>query len=1031
MGTVEDEIRAQGEEVFRLMGSGTPSVFDRKRWSGKLMELAMSDPGLKVRLFRFVDVLPTLATPEQIVAHIREYFLDEENSVPPLLKRLLAGISGPTAAIAAALVRRNIISFSRTFIAGDTTEVALPVLEKLWRDRHGVSVDILGEAALSEKEAREYLDLYLELIATLARQISEWPVHNAAWERRFPRLNISVKVSSLFSRIGPVNYEESVAMVKDRLRPILRSAREAGGFVNLDMETYSLKNITLDIFTELLDEDEFRDWEGMGIALQAYLKETWDDLQHLIGRAGSRGRRITVRLVKGAYWEYETVTARQKGWPAPVFGTKAHTDWNFERCAELMLANSSIVTPAIATHNVRSLAAAMIAARRHGVAAHDFEFQMLFGMAEPVKRAVSRMGYAIREYAPVGALIPGMAYLVRRLLENTSNEGFLRRIFVDNAGQGLLLGAPEAPPNETALLIRHELNTTAVRAEPVEAQESIHISTSSMRTDSWIKRTGSIVEIAPSETGPATPEGIAPFANEPLLDFSQSECRARCRAAIEKVRGGLGQRYPAVIGGRKKEGESTIVSVNPARPSEVIGEVAAVGRNDVEEALAAARNAQREWGAKSPGERAAFLFRAAEIARGKRTELLAWQVFETGKSWAEADADVAEAIDYFEYYGREMLRLGTPLKVGDAPGEDNRYFYQPRGVALVIAPWNFPLAISAGMTAAALVAGNAVLYKPSSLSPVNGWQLFALLQEAGIPDGVVNFIPGSGEAVGGWLAEHPEIDLIAFTGSREVGLGLVERAARRAPGARSVKRVIAEMGGKNAVIVDADADLDQAVAGILQSAFSYQGQKCSACSRVIVLAGCYERFLERLTEAVKGVRVGPPEDPACFMGPLIEPKARERVERYAALAAAEGRIAVRGDAPMEGCYVAPVVVTDLPSSSSLLRDEIFGPLLAVIKAKDMNDALAIANDSDYALTGGLFSRSPSNIQQVAREFAVGNLYINRGITGAIVGRQPFGGFRMSGVGSKAGGPDYLLQFLEPRVVTENTMRRGFAPDVLS
>lgn len=991
MGTVEDEIRAQGEEIFRLMEAGTPSVFDRKRWAGKLMGLAMSDPGLKVRLFRFVDVLPALATPEQIVAHIREYFLDEGNNVPPLLKRLLAGVeSGPAGAIAASLVRRNIVSFSRTFIAGETTAEALPVLEKLWREGHGVSIDILGEAALSEKEAREYFDLYLELIATLAREMAAWSIHDAAWERRFPRLNISVKVSSLFSRIGPVNYEESVAMVKERLRPILRAAREAGGFVNLDMETYSLKNITLDVFTELLDEEEFRGWEGAGIALQAYLKDTWDDLQRLIGWAGSRGRRITVRLVKGAYWEYETVTARQKGWPVPVFGTKSHTDWNFERCAELLLANSSTVTPAIATHNVRSLAAAMVAARRHGVAAHDFEFQMLFGMAEPVKRAVSRMGYMIREYAPVGALIPGMAYLVRRLLENTSNEGFLRRTFVDNAGRDLLLAAPEPCPVETT------------PGEPV-----------------------------PGETAPATPEGIAPFVNEPLLDFSQRECRARCRAAIEKVRGELGQRYPAVIGGRKIEGESRIVSVNPARPSEVIGEVAAVGRKDVEEALAAARSAQRAWGAKSAGERASFLFRAAEIARGRRTELLAWQVFETGKSWAEADADVAEAIDYLEYYGREMLRFGVPHKVGDVPGEDNRYFYQPRGVALVIAPWNFPLAISAGMTAAALVAGNAVLYKPSSLSPVNGWQLFALLQEAGVPDGVLNYIPGSGEAVGGWLAEHPEIDLIAFTGSREVGLELVERAARRVPGAHSVKRVIAEMGGKNAVIVDADADLDQAVAGVLLSAFGYQGQKCSACSRVIVLAGCYERFLERLTEAVKGIRVGPPEDPACFMGPLIEPRAKDRVERYIALAAAEGRIAVRGDAPAEGCYVAPVVVTDLPSTSAVLRDEIFGPLLAVIRAEDMAEALAIANDSDYALTGGLFSRSPSNIQQVAREFAVGNLYINRGITGAVVGRQPFGGFRMSGVGSKAGGPDYLLQFLEPRVVTENTMRRGFAPDVLS
>jgi RHH-type proline utilization regulon transcriptional repressor/proline dehydrogenase/delta 1-pyrroline-5-carboxylate dehydrogenase len=981
MATIEDEIRAQGEEIFRLMEAGVPAVFDRKRWAGMLMNLAMSDPELKVRIFRFVDVLPALATPEQITGHLREYFLDEASRFPPLLKRLLAGAgSGRAAAITAGLVRRNIVSFSHAFIAGETPAEALPVLENLWHAGNGVTVDILGEAALSEPEAQGYLQLYLDLIATLAREMAAWPAHDAARERRFPRLNVSVKVSSLFSRIGPVNYEESVAMVKERLRPILRAARDAEAFVNLDMETYSLKNITLDVYTELLDEEEFKAWEGAGIAVQAYLKETWDDLRRLIAWAKGRGRHITVRLVKGAYWEYETVTARQKGWPLPVYGSKGHTDWNFERCAELLLANSATVTPALATHNVRSLAAAMVSARRHGVATDAFEFQMLFGMAEPVKRAVSQMGYAIREYAPVGALIPGMAYLVRRLLENTSNEGFLRKTFVDNAERDLLLAAPEPWPGEPA---------------------------------------------------PAMPEGIGPFINEPPLDFSRSESRAACCTAIEKVRSLLGQQYPAVIGGLEKRGEDRIVSLNPARPTEVIGEVTAVNREDVEEALAAARSAQPAWSGTTSGERAALLFRAAQIARGRRMELLAWQVFETGKSRAEADADVAEAIDYLEYYGREMQRLGAPFKVGDAPGEDNRYFYQARGVALVIAPWNFPLAISTGMTAAALVAGNTVLYKPSSLSPVNGWQLFALLREAGMPDGVVNFIPGRGEAVGGWLAEHPGLDLIAFTGSREVGLQLVERAGRRIPGARTVKRVIAEMGGKNAVIVDADADLDQAVAGVLQSAFGYQGQKCSACSRVIVLAGCYERFLERLTEAVGGIKVGPPEDPACFMGPLIEPKARERVERYIALAAAEGRIAVRGEAPAESCYVPPVIVTDLPSTSAVLREEIFGPLLAVIRAENFAEALAIANDSDYALTGGLYSRSPANIQEAARKFAVGNLYINRPITGAVVGRQPFGGFRMSGVGSKAGGPDYLLQFVEPRVVTENTMRRGFSPDVLS
>ncbi|HKB59023.1 MAG TPA: L-glutamate gamma-semialdehyde dehydrogenase [Gallionellaceae bacterium] len=982
MESLEDDIRAKGGEIIRLMASGAPPVFDRRRWTGMLMNLAMADTDLKVRLFRFVDVLPALATSEQLIAHIREYFLAEEAHLPPLLKRLLGGLqSGTAASVAAAMLKGNIVSFSRGFIAGQSPRDALPTLRKHWREGYAATVDILGEAVLSEDEATSCFQGYLDLIRTLAAEMPGWPVApDAAREEHFPRLNVSVKLTSLFSRIGTVNYDESMAMLKDRLRPIFRAARDAGGCVNLDMETYALKPLTLDLFVALLEEEEFRDWQGAGIALQAYLKDTHDDLQRLIEWARASGRRIMVRLVKGAYWEYETVNARQKGWPLPVFERKAHTDWNYERCADLMLANSDVIAPALGSHNARTLAAAMVAAERRGIARETFEFQMLFGMADPVKFAVRELGYGVREYVPTGALIPGMAYLVRRLLENTSDEGFLRKVYVEGEELELLLAPPEPWPGEDE----------------------------------------ATVKLGPGE-----------YANEPPLDFSQREVRDACQAALEKVRGQLGRQYPALVDGKEIQGAGSITSVNPARPDEVVGHVASITQDDAAQALAAARRAQPAWAAQSPDERATVLFRAAEIARARRLELMAWQVFETGKNRAEADADVAEAIDYFEYYAREMRRLGAPFKVGNVPGENNRYFYQPRGVALVIAPWNFPLAISAGMTAAALVAGNAVLYKPSSLSAVTGWQLVSILREAGVPEGVLNFIPGPGAAVGGWLAAQPGVDMIAFTGSREVGLGLVESAGRAAGNRRSVKRVIAEMGGKNAVIVDADADLDQAVAGVLQSAFGFQGQKCSACSRVIVHDACYDRFLARLCQAVHGIQVGPPDDPANFMGPLIDGAAREKVERYIALAEREGRIVVRGHAPEQGWYAPPVVVADLPPDSAILREEIFGPVLAVIRAASMDAALAIANDSDYALTGGLYSRSPANIRLAMRGFAAGNLYINRAITGAVVGRQPFGGFKMSGVGSKAGGPDYLLQFMEPRVVTENTLRRGFAPDVLS
>ncbi|MBI1919830.1 MAG: L-glutamate gamma-semialdehyde dehydrogenase [Geobacter sp.] len=973
-------IQTKGMEIFRLMEREKPGLFDRKHWIGELMSLAMENADLKVRLFRFVDVLPTLTTTDLVTQHIREYFLEDAHHLPPLLKTILKGLDSPlTAPIEAALIRKNLVNFARTFMAGESAEDAIPELKRIWRDGRCFTVDILGEAALSNLEAEEYQSLYLSTAEALAREIGRWPPLDEAHEARFPRLNLSVKASSLFPRIGPLNYEESVERTRDALRPIFRMVRELEGVVNLDMEMFSLKNITLDIFTSLLEEKEFSEWDGAGIALQAYLKETRDDINRLAEWARKNRRNVTVRLVKGAYWEYETITAQQKGWPVPVFTEKNHTDWHFEQCMELILDNRDALTLAIGSHNIRSIAATMAATDKRGLSLEQYEFQMLYGMAEPVKHALRKLGHVVRDYSPIGELVPGMAYLVRRLLENTSNEGFLRKTFAAGASPEELLAEPEP----------------------------------------WQERP------AP----PAAPGDE--FANEPLLDFSRMEVRDRVRKALARVNGELGRDYPLIIGGREVAAEEKIASVNPASPAEVVGRMAACTRELAEEAVAAALEAQPAWEGRPPLERAEVLLKAAKLARRRRHDLLAWQVLETGKSWAEADADVAEAIDYFEYYAREALRLGTPQRLGNIPGEDNRYFYQPRGVGLVIAPWNFPLAISAGMVSAALVAGNAVLYKPSSLSPVNGWQLVSLLREAGVPAGVLNFVPGSGEVVGNLLVSHPAIAFIAFTGSREVGLSISSRAAEVREGQRCVKKVIAEMGGKNAIIVDADADLDLAVSGVLQSAFGYQGQKCSACSRVIILASCYDRFVERLVEAVKSLTSGPPEDPANAVGPLIDGRAVEKYASFLELARREGKVLVELPVPNGGFYVSPAVVGELSPDSLILREEIFGPLLALVWVESLDEAMDMANASDYALTGGIYSRSPAAIARARRDFRVGNLYINRPITGAIVGRQPFGGFRLSGVGSKAGGPDYLLQFMEPRVVTENTMRRGFSPEVIS
>jgi RHH-type proline utilization regulon transcriptional repressor/proline dehydrogenase/delta 1-pyrroline-5-carboxylate dehydrogenase len=407
-------------------------------------------------------------------------------------------------------------------------------------------------------------------------------------------------------------------------------------------------------------------------------------------------------------------------------------------------------------------------------------------------------------------------------------------------------------------------------------------------------------------------------------------------------------------------------------------------------------------------------------------------VFEVGKTWREADADVTETIDYLEFYGRELLRLDRPRHLYPIPGETNEYFYQPRGVVVVIPPWNFPMAILTGMTAAALVTGNTVVLKPAIQSPVIAARLVELFSEAGVPHGVLNFLPGPGTEIGEFLVAHPHVHMIAFTGSRAVGCRINARAAELQEGQDHLKRVLAEMGGKNAILVDEDADLDEAVAGVTASAFGYAGQKCSACSRAIVHKAIYDAFLARLVEAARSLRVGPPEDPGSYLGPVIDATAQRRIRDYIEIGKQEGRLVLNTDVSAlgDGYFVGPTIFADVPPLARIAQEEIFGPVLAVMKVNSFEEGLAVAMNTPYALTGGVYSRSPAHLAQARREFRVGNLYLNRKCTGAIVGRQPFGGFKMSGIGSKAGGPDYLLQFLEPRTVTENTVRHGFAPDAL-
>jgi RHH-type proline utilization regulon transcriptional repressor/proline dehydrogenase/delta 1-pyrroline-5-carboxylate dehydrogenase len=499
--------------------------------------------------------------------------------------------------------------------------------------------------------------------------------------------------------------------------------------------------------------------------------------------------------------------------------------------------------------------------------------------------------------------------------------------------------------------------------------------------------------------------------------------------ALREVRARLGQKYPIVIHGQKIWTGSLINSINPSSPSQVVGAVAEAGIPEAEDAVAAARKAFEHWCRVSVEHRADLLERVAEIMDRRRFELSALEVFEVGKPWAEADGDIREAIDFLLFYAQQMRQRGFPRLTQHVPGEESYQHYWPRGVALVIAPWNFPMAILTGMVSAALVTGNTVIMKPAEQSAVCGAMVMEMFEEAGVPPGVLNFLPGKGRVIGQHLVDHKDVHMIAFTGSREVGLRIWESAGKTLPGQRELKRVVCEMGGKNAVIVDSDADLDEAIVDSIYSAFGYQGQKCSALSRLIVLDENYDRVIKRLVEAAASLRVGNPETPGITVGPVIDETAYRRMLDTIEAGKKEATLAYQAkDFPAEGFFVPPTIFTDVKPSMRLSCEEIFGPVLSVIRVRDLEEAIRVANDTDYALTAGFFSRSPANIERVKAELVAGNVYINRSCTGAVVGRHPFGGFKMSGGGTKAGGGDYLLQFLVPRVVTENIMRHGFAPD---
>jgi RHH-type proline utilization regulon transcriptional repressor/proline dehydrogenase/delta 1-pyrroline-5-carboxylate dehydrogenase len=987
----EARIQALGAEMLERARAHKSGVLSAKFYNDALMEWSMKDQQFKVQLFRFVDCFPMLKTPEAVFEHLEDYLSQPGVTVPGVISaalkagRLLPGTAART-------ISSQIEAMAGKFIAGVDAASALPGLRTMWDQGVAFSVDLLGETCVSDAEADDYARKYLDLINNLPASVASWkpdPRLESDHMGPIPRVNVSIKISALSARCDPIDTEGSMRDLMGRLVPILETAKAKGVFVNFDMEHHALKDFTIALFQRCVEKVGF---EG-GLAMQAYLKSGVEDARTMIDWARRTGRVVTVRLVKGAYWDAETIKSEMHGWPCPVWNRKWETDACFERMVQTFLdaaprkgTQGGGIKLALGSHNVRSIAAALAGLEERGLPRDAIELQMLHGMADQLKFAAGEMGLRIREYVPVGDMIPGMAYLVRRLLENTSNESWLKAGFMDKADPAALLKAPQAPLGQ------------APAVDLVAAAPERHA-------------------LSPAERGVGDDRA---FVNEPFRDFSVASQRAAFEAAVARAT------VPKVANDRTPEHAAAMV--------------------------AAAHAAFKSWRDVPARERAACLVRAAAVMRAQRDGLSGVLIREAGKTWREADADVAEAIDFCEYYARHAVQLFERARLGRFIGELDEVWHQPRGVAVVISPWNFPLAICCGMTVAALVTGNTAIVKPAEQTPGIAKILCDILWEAGIPRDVLHFCPAPGETTGAALVRDPRTALIAFTGSRDVGLDILTAAAPGSPfadpavrgKATHVKRVVCEMGGKNALIVDTSADFDESVLAVRQSAFGFQGQKCSACSRVVVVdpqgpsGPAIAAFTRRLVEATRALTVGDPVRPGTDMGPVIDAEAAAKIRGYVAKAREEGNRlelavepsmadpAVAGDSAR---FVGPHIFSGVKPGDTIAREEIFGPVLAIMHASSFEEALEIANDGVYKLTGGVMTRKPAHIEQAKREFRVGNLYINRGITGALVGRQPFGGFGMSGVGSKAGGADYLLQFVEPRASAENTMRRGFAPEL--
>jgi RHH-type proline utilization regulon transcriptional repressor/proline dehydrogenase/delta 1-pyrroline-5-carboxylate dehydrogenase len=967
----ESTVRTWARRIADAQPQSRPSASDR------LLANAMDDPAFRANLFRFVDAYPALVGSGDIVEHLDAYL--DPQSTPTWIRRGIGAARSTSAlgaATTAAVMRSQIASMAKRYIVASDAATAAKPLRARWDAGEAFTCDLLGEKTLTTAEAERYAKRVGDLHDGLVQITRAWPNRSVLESDALgvmSRVHISIKATALAVHLHSISPSEGIAEALSRLAPLAERASTSGALLAIDMEHYDVKDLTMDMTHEL--------WRrhpqlATGVVVQGYLRDAGADIdKHIaVARAlkAQRGAAFIppqVRLVKGAYWDAETVGARANGWPIPVWTNKARTDFEYERHTRTLLQAGAegLLRPAFASHNIRSLAVVIAAAGQAGLAPNAYELQLLSGMAEPLHSSLVSLGFRVRAYTPIGELVPGMGYLVRRLLENTSNSGFVNSLYSKGESIDALVAPPEVGPD-------------AVFPEP------------------------GFRNAAP------TPTFVAQRRDELAAAFSAQ----RSTVALAPF-----------IGGKALAGEPTLTSINPSNLADVVATVRSATVADARTAVATA--GKSSWLRAPLATRVKVIRRTADLMEKSRDELSAMIAREVGKSLIEADNEVCEAIDFCRYYSEAAEALETYQGAVSVPGEHNVLRYRPRGVAAVIGPWNFPLAIPCGMTTAALVSGNPVVLKPAEQAPAIARRLVAILHEAGVPTDALAYLPGEGD-VGAALVADPEVALIVFTGSAAVGQQIQAAAAVVHPGQRAVKRVIAETGGKNAIIVDDDADLDVAVPAIISSAFGFGGQKCSACSRVIAVGSIHDALVQRLAGAVAVLDVGSPANLANVCGPVIEPASVERYEKALAHAAEIGRVHAQRAVDGAGYFIGPAVV-EVPQDDYIWREELFAPILAVSSAPTFDAAIAVLNDTPYALTAGLMTRHPAHVARAA-ELRAGNVYVNRGTTGAVVARQPFGGFGLSGTGPKAGGPDYLLQFVDAQVVTENTLRQGFTPETL-